>query len=1561
MKSIALLCFILCVSLLLYAEYVPQSLLFSSIDEIEIIASFSDSLYTDSVWFNTLSGNHSIHYLELLYDYEDNGVDIYCYYIKYKDETSVEDMIALLESENKVIVAEPNYHFELHNDPLLNDQWALPLISMDQVWSQYSYYGDDILVGVVDSGIDLGLNDPQELFYGQIHPDLVDNLYTDGNGHHGFNAYALELPNPDPSEVYNVQDQLGHGTHVAGIIAGRKNNAYGISGIAGGNAITSANGCQVYPVRVGGTFYNKHLSLSAIYRGIVRAHRDGVRIFNCSFGLRSSSQGAEITQFVNLLNNLSNPQLNDPSLFICSAGNDWAEVSNYPAALPYTMSVAATTIDDSKALYSTYHPSVEICAPGGSGGGVNLPSGILSTTPRDELFYMHAYDGYNEEFAYMSGTSMAAPMVTAAVVLTKQAHPTLNLHQIRQRLQGTADDISQANPEIKYIGKLGSGRLNVLKAIETDNPHPTLRLHSVNVDNDTYIPCGEQSLSLNISLKNWWASVQGTVTGALFTSDPNITITNNALSFYSLGPNDYELFSATAVINDSSNLPGTASFSIQISYEGINETLYFNVPKRVNISASKISIPNRTAISDLVIDDMNMDGKDEIAFISVDSQNPNYTYVSLVKSGVVSEAIIDGSFDCKPAFADMNHDGTKELVLFDGSGRLQFYDYNLNLIYSSNPLITTGEITSFVVEDINNDGRLDVVFAHNSGANFFIDMLVFANEEGYSFNPSSYLVDNGFRIISPLAVGVVDNSANNDIVWIESNYNPQNVQVIETYLCKLTYIGERGENFSIFKGPIDEVVVGSDTISNYGCTDLILNRPHPLETDFVWAYVYVGIGYTRTSGSPHNQQIGSYKLLCFDFSDAFPFEVWSHNLSDNPLNQVQGSQKAYNIIAGDFVEQNLGNEILIGATEEIIDAETGEFIQYLTNNLQGIPPFINYVNNHYQPAVIVDYDGNGIKDVFVYKGRNIQAYDANRNRSLFHNYQLPSNHEVRSMVAGNNRLLSMQDVYALSTTNSDTYIYFIPISTNHELFYYEWRQFNNNARKTCEYLQPLPAYVSSSTIVWNHCELSQDTTIDSDIRIVRGTRVKFQWETGLINFNVIDIQGTEEYPVTFSGVCPNSVSSYWDGVSLHSNSLINLEFSKFSNATAAIDMYNTGHISISDCEFSHNKYSIRVYQALLDIERTIIEQSAYGIAAFNNSEINLGYATGSNQVIGNETGIYSHGSTPYLDEGNNDLHNPDTGAWNIFAVNTPNGIKAQYNWWGNNGNDPEYIASKLNNPSEVVFEPFSFISYSGTAKGSKTSSDFVMAELLRCDENWAQAIPYYHSVIEDSLNGTEKYLSVNGLFKCHQKLNSMSTHKDWLLTELNDSVDTNYTKYLLSNLALANRVLGFHQDALDYYESILDNNPSYVDSCYAVIDIGFTWLESAKRMHGKYPMLWPNTIRDHLVATDKLLTSILTDNPIHGSDLVPMIPQIINNYPNPFNPSTTIVLSIPQNGRANLSIYNIRGQRVKTLLNGDLEKGQHRVVWNGRDENNRSVASGIYFIRLEAAGKTSIRKAMLLK
>lgn len=89
--------------------------------------------------------------------------------------------------------------------------------------------------------------------------------------------------------------------------------------------------------------------------------------------------------------------------------------------------------------------------------------------------------------------------------------------------------------------------------------------------------------------------------------------------------------------------------------------------------------------------------------------------------------------------------------------------------------------------------------------------------------------------------------------------------------------------------------------------------------------------------------------------------------------------------------------------------------------------------------------------------------------------------------------------------------------------------------------------------------------------------------------------------------------------------------------------------------------------------------------------------------------------------------------------------------------------------------------------------------------------------------------------------------------------------------------------------------------------------------------------------------------------------ELFANHPNPFNPSTQIRFHLPQAGPVELVVYNVRGQRVCTLLRGNVEAGTHTVVWQGTDENQQSVASGVYFFRLEASGRTLARKMLLLK
>jgi hypothetical protein len=85
------------------------------------------------------------------------------------------------------------------------------------------------------------------------------------------------------------------------------------------------------------------------------------------------------------------------------------------------------------------------------------------------------------------------------------------------------------------------------------------------------------------------------------------------------------------------------------------------------------------------------------------------------------------------------------------------------------------------------------------------------------------------------------------------------------------------------------------------------------------------------------------------------------------------------------------------------------------------------------------------------------------------------------------------------------------------------------------------------------------------------------------------------------------------------------------------------------------------------------------------------------------------------------------------------------------------------------------------------------------------------------------------------------------------------------------------------------------------------------------------------------------------------------NYPNPFNPETNICFSLKASSDAELCIYNLKGQKVKTLHSGLLEKGRHTLVWNGTDDEQKSVSSGVYFYKLTSGKFTSTRKMVLLK
>ena len=105
----------------------------------------------------------------------------------------------------------------------------------------------------------------------------------------------------------------------------------------------------------------------------------------------------------------------------------------------------------------------------------------------------------------------------------------------------------------------------------------------------------------------------------------------------------------------------------------------------------------------------------------------------------------------------------------------------------------------------------------------------------------------------------------------------------------------------------------------------------------------------------------------------------------------------------------------------------------------------------------------------------------------------------------------------------------------------------------------------------------------------------------------------------------------------------------------------------------------------------------------------------------------------------------------------------------------------------------------------------------------------------------------------------------------------------------------------------------------------------------------------------------MTVNLAKGVDLLPKQFALFQNYPNPFNSGTVINYDLPVKARVRIEVFNILGQRVTTLTDGEQPAGHHRVMWDGTSSQGKAVASGVYFYKIQANDFSTTKKMMLLK
>jgi subtilisin family serine protease len=313
----------------------------------------------------------------------------------------------------------PNDPRLFKDTPGLPAQWALSRIGLCNagdcaVWDRTQ--GQGVKVAVIDTGVDL------------THPDLAPNL---------LNLQGSNIIDPKAS----ADDDFGHGTHVAGIIAAAMNNQ-GVVGIA--------PQAKIMPIRVlsvdGG-------DTAGLIRGLDFAVRNGASVVNLSLG---SAQTSEIEA------RQMSQAIQKNVVVVAAAGNE-ALAGNpleYPASIPGVISVAATrpATDDVEvrfrehAPFSNYNPFVAISAPGVD---------ILSTIPK--RFFIPTANPADDAnaYAYASGTSMASPIIAGVVALMLSANPQLKPADVRKRLQGSAADLGDTGFDDLY----GWGLVNVPAAM----------------------------------------------------------------------------------------------------------------------------------------------------------------------------------------------------------------------------------------------------------------------------------------------------------------------------------------------------------------------------------------------------------------------------------------------------------------------------------------------------------------------------------------------------------------------------------------------------------------------------------------------------------------------------------------------------------------------------------------------------------------------------------------------------------------------------------------------------------------------------------------------------------------------------------------------------------------------------------------------------------------------------------------------------------------------------------------------------------------------------------------
>ncbi|MBN1961753.1 MAG: S8 family serine peptidase [Deltaproteobacteria bacterium] len=681
-------------------------------------------------------------------------------------------LAAQLQKDSEVLYAEPNYLIPLTaapNDAYYADElWHLQNLDLETVWNYPTpnnggYTGNNIVVAVIDSGLDITHEDIVNNLWQNTDETFGDNDDDDGNGYND-DKYGFDFVNNSGT----LTDTNGHGTHVAGIIAASGNNSIGVIGVAPRAEIMVLHACQGLCGR------------AEIIEAFYYAADNGAQVINCSFTEYDKSQ---------LVKDAIDNAIANGVIVVAAAGNDFMDTSRaYPASFEGVIAIGASLSSNEPTWYSNLGGRVDLFVPGGDDtSGGHILSLKSSGTSGGSNFS-------DPKYYYDWGTSMASPFASGLVALLLERWSGLTNDQVRFLFHNYAIPTNDWSSD-RSFGVLNDAAAMMAAPEEPPDLHGyiTKPSHLLETSNN-YFHKGNQLEIYGVATGadfHHYEIATATVDDYLY-DNPNFILRytgNSKVEHQSIDDEDGGIL---ATINTGTGVSGKVLF-IRLRVYDDNQHYIDAITALFRDDTLEQGWPrynegyeylNSEQLSNTLLGDVDGDGYMEIIsmprgacwvyirryngetlisgsdpFIDICAVVSNLNTYSTHKIIGIALADLDKNGDLEIIVAPPVTNNNETIYAFhhDGTAVAGFPAGVVNASGSSSEIYTEYPP---VVADLENDGTLDILRVATNGS---VTYLVAVDAAGNPKNGFPLLLGNSDDVAFPLAVGDIDGDSKAEI------------------------------------------------------------------------------------------------------------------------------------------------------------------------------------------------------------------------------------------------------------------------------------------------------------------------------------------------------------------------------------------------------------------------------------------------------------------------------------------------------------------------------------------------------------------------------------------------------------------------------------------------------------------------------------------------------------------------------------------------------------------------------------------------------------------------------